>query len=790
TTAIFSVVDGVLLHPVPGQASERVVQIGQWVKYQNKTTFTRTGLVPPVLEALEASRDFFAELTWCDSINLERAGDEFATSVSGAFVPPEFFRVLGVRPLLGRTFAPDEAIVVESRKPMGDTTVILSHRWWKAAFGGDPNVLGTLIELGGRRFTVVGVMPEYFQYPGGDYWLPAQRPRLAPRTMSAPNIKLIARLKPGVSMEQTQVMLATVVQRLFENYPQADLPVLQAFVRAGPSGLLWALPLQDAMQDAAFGSGYENLRRTLFGFLVAIGFVLAIVCANVANLTLARTERRQHELAVRAALGAGRARLMRQLLTESLLLALLGGAAGMVMTGWGMKLLMTFNTLPRLRPIELDGRVLTIALVSSLLTGLVFGLVPAWLAGRVRLNETLTQSGQGATASGRGTRYRNTLVVVEVALAVVLLVGAGLMIRSVVQLLRVDPGFDSSKLLTVRLNMVGPNSPRTNETRNALLTRVRERLTGLPGVSAVGIFKDGFQDEKIMPEGRTEPLLANRAHSGWESSDFFGATRIPLLSGRLLGRDDVGENVGTVVVNEMFARLCWPGENAVGKRFRAMDRRGTPTCEVIGVVSDARVYRFDEAIRPLFYRPYPEADLAGSDEMLVVRTAQEPAGLVAAIRRELKVERAFMQLPTISVVQQALYESTQAQRTYRNYLAVFASVGLVLAALGIYGVLAYSVARRTREIGIRMAMGAERRHVMGMVLAEGTRLIGAGAALGLLASFWLTRLLEKQLFGVSPHDPAVLVIVVGVLVASAFFACWLPARRAAKVDPVIALRAE
>lgn len=789
-TAIYSVVDGVILNPVPGPASDRLVQIGRWVHYPNRPAPNRAGLIPPVVEALATQRDFFAEFTWSDFISLERTGEDFATTASGSMVPPDFFTVLGVRPQVGRTFSADEAVIVESRQPVGDTTLVIAHRWWQAEFGGDPNVLGRVVEMGGRRFTIVGVMPDYFQYPGGDFWLPVQPPRLRPNTMTAGNIKLIARLQPGVTLARTQAMLDTVVKRLFADYPPAEVPLLEFSLRAGPSGRLWVMPLHDALQDASFGSGYQDVRRTLFGLLAAIAFVLAIVCANVANLSLARTERRQHELAIRAALGAGRSRLLRQLLTENLLLALWGGAAGLLVTGWGIKLLVAFNTLPRLRPIEVDGRVLVMALAASVLTGLAFGLVPAWRAGRTRLNEMLTQSGLGATPGARGTRYRNALVIVEVALAVVLLTGAGLMVQSVLKLLRVDPGLDASKLITVHLQLVGRSTPRTIETRNELVGRVRERLAMVPGVSAAGILKDEFNPERVLLEGTVDPVLLIRAHVGWGSSDFFRAARISLLQGRFFEQSDVGENAGTVIVNETLARLCWPGENAVGKRFRAVQKRGAPAYEVVGVVSDARVYRFDEPSRPLFYRPYPEAQIAGAPETLVARTLLEPERMVTTIREALKGESQHMRTPMISVIEQALYESTRGQRTYRNYLVTFALAGLLLAALGIYGVLAYAVALRTREIGIRIAVGAERRHVIGMVMGEGIRLIAAGILLGMMAAFWLVRLLQNKLYEVGAHDPWVAAAVVLLLMIAGLVACWLPAHRAARVDPLVALRAE
>ncbi len=786
-TAIYSVVDRVLLNPVPGPDPEQVVQIGQWMKYSNRPAANRVGLSPPTLEAIEANRDFFADLTWCDSVQLERKGEDFAALVFGTAVPANFFPMFGVRPLLGRSFTADEMVAIERGVPEKDASIILSHAWWKAEFAGDPRTLGTSIELGGRRFTVVGVMPPHFQYPGGQFWLPAEPARPRPRTMAAPNIQLIARLKPGVTREQTQVQLDTLARRLLQDYPAGDRSYGDSWRRANNGLSLWVLPLREAMQGN-HGQGFDDLRRTLFGFLAAIGFVLVIVCANVANLSLARTERRQQELAIRVALGAGRMRLVRQLLTEHLLLAGLGGAAGLMVTAWGIQLLTAFNTMPLLRPIEIDGGVLAIALLASGLTGLGFGLAPAWQGGCTPVNETLAQGGTAATASGRASRFRSALVVVEVALTVVLLSGAGLMIQSVVRLLRVDPGFDPANLVSVQIRLT--HRAGAEHARNATLAQLHERLAALPGVSAVGIFKDEFWEEKITLEGRTEPVLLNRAHSGWEDSDYFRAARIPLAAGRYFERGDVGATPGTVIVNETLAQLCWPGENAIGQRFSQPERRGSPIYVVIGVVRDARVYQLDETVRPVFYRPYPEAPLTGMAETLVVRTQQDPRGIIPAIRRELKSVAPTMRMPQIGVVRQSLFDATRAQRTYRNTLAAFAGVGLFLSALGIYGVLAYSVARRTREIGIRLAIGADRRQVMKLIVGEGARLVGLGVVLGLVAAFWLTKLLQKQLFGVSPHDPAVLAGVVGVLASVALFACWLPARRAARVDPMVALRAE
>ena len=794
STAIYSVVNTLLLHPLPGRDPERLVQIAERLYDSHHQPFF-SGVSPPVLEALLANRDYFADLVWWDTRDLERETADFIEGVQGAFVSPNFFRLWEVRPLLGRTFAPSEAAPRdENGVPQRDSVIILSYGFWNTVFAADRDVVGKTIELSKRQFTVIGVMPPHFQFPNAAYtkfWVAAEPRRLPPGWVTGPNTGLSARLRPGVNARQTQAMLDAVATRLMKDH--AGDKMYGSEWRRRDQGLgFWVRSL-----GAEFTEGYgsDDLRKTLFGLLGAIGFVLLIVCANVANLTLANTERRAQELLVRSAMGAGRLRLARQLLTESVLLACLGGVGGLVVTIWGLKLLVGLipEGIPRLKAIQVDGSVLGGALIISLLTGLLFGLAPAWRAGRTQLSEALKQAGLTATAGRNRGRWRGTLVVGEVALTVVLLTGAGLMIQSVVRLLQVNPGFDPENLLRVHLQLPwGKYAGEDNtKVRNLILAQLHERLASLPGVIAAGIFKDSGWEETFIVDGRTEPVELYRAGCGVAESDCFRAMRIPLLAGRYFDKSDIGENVGTVMVNESLARVCWPGENAVGKTIRKVNARGPgAVSEVVGVVADARIYRYDEQVRPLFFRPYQEQDLPGQAPVLVLRTQRDPRGLIPAIREELKAAEPGMKTPRIFACRQALYDVTQAQRTYVLYLAVFAGVGLVLSALGIYGVLAYAVARRTREFGIRLALGAQRSEVLLLVMREGARLVGLGVGAGLLAAYWLTRLLEHQLFQVSPTDPLVLTIVVLVLLAVALLACYLPARRATKVNPIEALRCE
>jgi putative ABC transport system permease protein len=566
----------------------------------------------------------------------------------------------------------------------------------------------------------------------------------------------------------------------------------------------WIRPMQQYFSESY---GAEDLQRSLFGLLAAISFVLLIVCVNVGNLMLARAERRQQEMAIRAALGAGRARLLRQLLIESLLLACAGGVAGLVVTMWGMNLLASMipESMPRLRPLQIDGSALCFTLVVSLATALIFGLAPALRASRTAIGDALKQAGTSTTIGAGWRRYRALLVVTEVALSLILLMGAGLMIQSVTRLLHVNPGFDPENLLFVgvslpweRYNNAGDLQRATN-LRNTLFARLHERLRALPGVQAVGVEKENFPT-KFSIDDRPEPVQLYHFGCGFGETDPFLTMRVPLLAGRyfddhdlspgLFFENDIIAGTSTVIINETAARMLWPGEPVVGKSFRGFGPKSLRRYQIVGVVGDVREYKYNQPTVPILYRPYHELGLEGGLPSFVIRTHSDPSALVPAIRRELKAADPGMRMPLIRIAKQTLYDSTQAHRTYMSYLIVFAAVGLLLSALGIYGVLAYSVARRTREIGIRMAVGAQRRDVLCLVLSEGAWLILMGIVAGVLGALALTRLLRQQLFQVSPTDPVVLIAVVLLLGCVALLACLLPAARASRIDPQEALRCE
>jgi predicted permease len=524
----------------------------------------------------------------------------------------------------------------------------------------------------------------------------------------------------------------------------------------------------------------------------AMIFVLLIACANVANLNLARTEARQHELAIRGALGAGRFRLLRQLLLESLLPALAGAAAGVGLTYWSFSLMERLLPLylTRLRAIELDWQVLSYSVLVAVTAGLISGMVAAWYGATRPVANALKQSGVQATPSILRNLYRRGLVVLEVSLAMMLLAGAGLMIQSVVRLLQSNPGLDPRNLIRVSIEPDLVKKYQTLEAKNLLVAEVHRRLSAVPGVEAVGILLGSSYDpRKFTVTGQEEPVELCPSASGIGTADVFKAMRTPLLRGRYFDDQDAGANATAVVVNETLARRCWPGESAIGRTIRPTDANDHGIFEVAGVVADFQTWGLVDSISPTFYRPQQVGFIYGYYEFFV-RTRTEPEGLIKALLAEVKAAEPGLRKPSVWVVKDTLYDSTRAHRTYMCYLAVFGAVGLLLAGVGVYAILAYSVALREREIGIRMALGAAGIGVVGMVLRQGMTLVGIGIALGLAGVWALTRFLRGMLYGVSPMDP--LTLVVGALLLSliALVACYLPARRAARIDPMAALRCE
>ena len=773
-TAIFSVVNTVLLQPLPYQDPDRLVMV--W-EDDTKGGYPRdTPAAANYIDWRDQNQVFEGMAALADqSYNLTGIGDP--ERLEGRQVSASLFPLLGVEPLVGRAFLPEED------QPGGNRAVILSHGLWQRRFGSDQQIIGETLTLNGEGFTVVGVMPPHFQFPSRDVelWTPIAFTAREAANRGRHYLQVVARLKPEVTLQQGQAEMDIIAARLQQQYPDYNTD-LGATVT----------PLHEHVAG--------DIKPALLILLGAVGFVLMVACANVANLLLARAAGRQKEIAIRIALGARRARLVRQFLTESVLLAAAGGMVGLLLSVWGVNLLKAFipENISRAGAITIDARVLGFTLLISLLTGLIFGLAPALQAVNFNPNETLKEGGRDMGAGSRGNRIRSLLVVTEIAISLVLLTGAGLLMNSFLRLRNVDPGFRAEKLLTMGVVLPQLKYP-DHARRSAFYTDLIRRLEALPGVrsaavtnwiplvlqgDSVGISIEGRPDP--APGEGQRPTVVTRV----VSPGYFRTMGIPLMQGREFGEQDRANSPAMVIISETMARRFWPGEEAIGKRVTP----GSPTnpdhwCQVIGVVKDVRQFHLNAEPKPQMYFTYEQAGFF-APRHLVVSTEGEPLALAAAVRRTVWEIDKDQPVSNISTMEDVLSESITQQRFSMLLLAIFASVAVILAAVGIYGVMSYSVAQRTREIGIRMALGARPLDVFKMVTREGLRLTLIGTVMGVAAAAALSRFLVSLLFEVSATDPFTFVLVVALLGVVTLLACYLPARRATKVDPLVGLRYE
>ncbi|HEX8633081.1 MAG TPA: ABC transporter permease [Pyrinomonadaceae bacterium] len=775
-SAIFSVVNTVLLRPLPYPDPDRLVMV--W-EDRTKGGFPRDTPAAGNYTDWRDQNQVFEGMAAIASLSFNLTGMGEPERIEGKRVSAGLFPLLGVEPQLGRTFLPEED------QPGANRVVVLSHGLWQRRFGSEASIIGKPLNLNGESYTVVGVMPSHFHFPAreDELWVPIAFTQQEAANRGRHFLQVIARTKPGVSLPQAQAEMNIIGARLQQQYPNTNTNVGVAVV-----------PLHEHMVG--------DIKAALLVLLGAVGFVLLIACANVANLLLARAAVRQKEITIRVALGASRLRLIRQFLTESILLAALGGAFGLLLSVWGVGVLKTFipQNIAQAAAITIDGKVLGFTLLVSLLTGLIFGLAPATQTSSFNLNETLKEGGRDSVAGSRGNRLRGLLVIAEVAVSLILLIGAGLLINSFLRLRNVDPGFRADNLLTMQVVLPELKYP-DHARRSAFYTELINRIEALPGVKAAAVanwIPLVRQGDSIgfSIEGRPDPAPGTGQRPSVVTrvvnANYFQTMGIQLLQGRGFNQQDRVDAPAVAVINETMARRFWPGEDPIGKRITpgAVDSPDPDDwLTIVAVTKDVRQFELVADPKPQMYLSYEQAGFF-APRHLIVSTSVEPLSLAAAVRKTVWEIDKDQPVSNIRTMEDVLSESIARQRFSMLLLGIFAVVALVLAAVGIYGVMAYTVAQRTHEIGIRMALGAQRSDVLKLTVGGGLKLVLIGVALGLTVAFILTRVMSSLLFGVSATDPATFIIISLVLVSVAALASYIPARRATKIDPMVALRYE
>ena len=776
-TAIFSVVNELLLRPLPYSDAERIVMLWEVTpEGRRENTTSRANF----MGWREQSTTFESMAAFSDQ-RLNLTGDGDPEEVSAQLATPELFQVLGVNPMMGRSLTPEDA------KPGAANVVVLGHGLWQRRFGGDQRMIGKSIMVNGAPVTVVGVLPAGFQWhiksrsgtgKPAEMWLPLPMPTEGPG-LNGRFLSVVARLKPGASLEQAGTEMKTIHSRLEQDDPEHN----KGFGTE-------VIPLREQFVG--------NVRPALLILLGAVGLVLLIACANVANLLLSRAAAREKEIALRTALGASRMRVVRQLLTESVLLALLGSLLGLLIAWWGMSALVAISPhdLINLEGVGINVTVLAWTLAISLATGIIFGLVPALEATRLNLNDALKEGGKGTGGQGsRSRRLRSALVVAEVALALILLVSAGLLIKSFARLQKIDTGFNTENVLTMVVRL--PDGKYKEDPQViSFFRQAGERIRALAGVRAVGmvnflpLYGGLGSATDFTIEGRPEPPPGQAPGTSVRVADsgYFGAMSIPLLRGRNFTDIEDSEARHVVIISESLAREHFPGEDPLGKRISVdMFDKPTPT-EIVGVVGDVRYDSLTDKARPTVYFPHPE--LTYSFMTLVIRTTGDPAEMAPAVRRELSTIDPEQPVSDVRTMNQVMADMLGRARFNTLLLGLFAVLATLLAAIGIFGVMNYSVTLRTRELGLRMALGAQPGRVLMLVLRQGLLLTLIGVGIGLAGAVVLTRLMSSLLFGVDATDPATFAAIALLLMIVSLIACYIPARRATRIDPMTALRYE
>jgi putative ABC transport system permease protein len=782
-TAIFSVVNAVLLNPVPYKQPDRLVAL-----WENVPGHGRWRTSPANFFDWKKQNTVFEDVAAFGASTLTLTGDGEPEQLVGCRVSSGYFAVVGIDPVIGRAFLPEE-----HERGKGQV-VILGYNFWQRRYGGDKNIINRSITLDGASYTVVGVMPAgiypvwpttsgriTFDEQQQQYWTPMSFTAEWAAVRTAHVLGVLARLKPGVSIEQATGEMNTIAARLEQEHTDNR-----------GEGIILNQFMNEVVGD---------VRPALFTLLAAVGLVLLIACANVAGLLLAQHAGRNKEIAIRAALGAGRTRLVRQFFLEGLLLSLLGTVAGLAVAAAGTKLLLQFVPagIPRLAQVDLDWRVLGFTMLMALSTCLIFGLIPAWHASKPDLHTTLEQTSRSVAQGASRLRFRQVLVVFQVSIAVMLVIGAGLLIKSFWLLQRVDPGFRAEGVLSASLTL--PNSKYAEPAQiNNFHKQLLDRISTLPGVKTATIaydhplqsnWLDSFQIEGRVPSSDNQSISANFVPVG---PNYFDTVGVQLVAGRKFTPVDDQDHPGVAIVNESFVRHYFPNENALGQRLRPSppgriwNNERLTTFEIVGVVRDVKLAGLEAPSEPAYYLPASQAPL--QDMTLLVRTTTDPLSIVGAVRGAVLSIDPNQPISNVSTLEKVVDESIAQRRLNMLLMGLFGGLAMLLSAVGIYGLLSHAVTQRTQEMGIRMALGAQVSDVLELVLKQGMMLALAGEAIGLAGAFALTRLMRGLLFGVTPNDTTTFVVVAGVLGVVALLACYVPARRATKVDPLVALRYE
>jgi predicted permease len=774
-TAIFSVVNAVLLRPLQFKDPEQLVIVWEDASFAG---FPRNTPAPANYIDWKNQNQSFTDMAATAEVSFNLTGDGEPERVTAFAVTANFFPLFGVQPLLGRSFLPEED------RPGASKVVMLSYSLWQSRYGGDRQILNRDIQLNGEKHSVVGVMPASFQFLESEVrlWVPIALDQEDMANRGGHYLNVVARMKPGVELPQAQADMNAVMSRIVRDNPEETFD--------GKLGAI-VMPVRDQLVG--------DTRSSLIVLLVAVAFVLLIACANVAGLLLARAVSRRREIALRVALGASRVRVVRQLLTESLLLATVAGVLGSLLAYWSFTFLQGLvpAEMALLTSLKLDTRILAFTLLISIVTGIIFGLVPALQSANIDLNDALKQSSTRTTSTGR---LRSTLIVFEVALSLVLLVGAGLLIQTLFQLFQQYAVLEPEKVLTMR-TVLPPEKYKEPQQRSNFYQQVLDRVENLPGVVTAGYstsvplsWKGGTSG--FYPEGIREPIagMAYDANHRQVSADYLKTMNVPLRQGRYFDDRDNEQSMPVVIINETMARQYWPGENALGRRFKIgdPDEPGKQWKQIVGIVADIRQMGIDEPVKAEMYLPYQQiTDWPGFvPRDLAIRTSGDTAGLVGSVRQAIREVDPDQPVSNVATMAELLGEEAAQRRMGMIMLVAFAGLALLLASLGIYGVLAYFVTQHTNEIGVRLALGATPRNILFLVMKKGMGLTLVGVVIGLAASFALTRLMSSLLFGVKAADPLTFVAVPLLLGTVALLACAIPARRATKVDPMVALRYE